>query len=75
MELSLQISHGLAICHHLRVNTVLVLHDLSHDQFRVAPNLEMLDPELASDPETVDQGFVLSHPEISQFQDVNRKKN
>jgi hypothetical protein len=35
----------------------------------------MLDPELDSDPETVDQGFVLSHPEISQFQDVNRKKN
>jgi hypothetical protein len=32
---------------------------LSHDQFRVAPDLETLDPELDSDPETVDQGFVL----------------
>jgi hypothetical protein len=30
-----------------------------HDQIRVAPDLEMLDPELYSDPETIDQGFVL----------------
>jgi hypothetical protein len=54
-----QFSYGLAICRHPRVNAVLVLHDLSHDQFRVAPDLETLDPELDSDPETVDQGFVL----------------
>jgi hypothetical protein len=33
---------------------------LSHDQLRVASDLEMLDPELDSDSETVDQGFVLS---------------
>jgi hypothetical protein len=59
VELALQIPYGLAICCHLRVNAVLVLHDLSHDQFRVAPDLETLDPELDSDPETVDQGFVL----------------
>jgi hypothetical protein len=59
MELALQISYGLAICHHIRVNAVLVLRDLSHDQFRVAPDLETLDPELDSDLETVDQGFVL----------------
>jgi hypothetical protein len=32
---------------------------LSHDQFRVTPDLEMLDPEFESDMETVDQGFVL----------------
>jgi hypothetical protein len=32
VELALQISYGLAICRHLRVNAVLVLHDLSHDQ-------------------------------------------
>jgi hypothetical protein len=60
MELSLQISYGLAICRHLRVNAVFVLHDLSHDQFRVAPDLETLDLELDSDPKTVDQGFILS---------------
>jgi hypothetical protein len=59
VELALQISYSLAICRHLRVNVVFVLHDLSHDQFRVAPDLETLDPELDSDPETVDQGFVL----------------
>jgi hypothetical protein len=59
VKFALQISHGLAICRHLRVNTVLVLHDLSHDQFRVTPDLETVDPELDSDPGTVDQGFVL----------------
>jgi hypothetical protein len=32
---------------------------LSHDQFRVATDLETLDPELDSNPETVDRGFVL----------------
>jgi hypothetical protein len=57
VELALQISHGLAICCHLRVNAVFVLHDLSHDQFRVALDLKTLDSELYSDPETVDQGF------------------
>jgi hypothetical protein len=60
VELALQISYGLVICRHPRVNTILVLHDLSHDQLRVASDLEMLDPELDSDSETVDQGFVLS---------------
>jgi hypothetical protein len=54
VELALQISYDLAICCHLWVNAVLVLHDLSHDQFRVTPDLETLDPELDSDPETVD---------------------
>jgi hypothetical protein len=59
VEFAFQISYGLAICCHLRVNAVLVLHDLSHDQFRVTPDLGMLDPELNSDPETVDQDFIL----------------
>jgi hypothetical protein len=31
---------------------------LCHDQFEVG-DLEMLDPEFDSDPETIDQGFVL----------------
>jgi hypothetical protein len=31
VELALQISYGLAISRHLRVNAVLSLHDLSHD--------------------------------------------
>jgi hypothetical protein len=53
MELALQISYGLTISCHLRVNTVLILHDLSHDEFRVTPNLETLDPELDSDSEAV----------------------
>jgi hypothetical protein len=30
-----------------------------HDQLRVTADLEALDPELNSDSETVDQGFVL----------------
>jgi hypothetical protein len=59
VELALQIPYGLAICRHLRVNAVLVLHELSYDQFSVALDLETLDPELDIDPETVDQGFVL----------------
>jgi hypothetical protein len=32
---------------------------LIHDQLQVAPDLEAFDPEFYSDPETVDQGFVL----------------
>jgi hypothetical protein len=32
---------------------------LIYDQLRVAPDLEAFDPEFNSDPETVDQGFVL----------------
>jgi hypothetical protein len=59
MEFALQISYRLAISCHLRVNAILVFHDLSHDQFRVTPDLETLDPEFDSDPEIVDQGFVL----------------
>jgi hypothetical protein len=31
VELALQISYGLAICCHPRVNTILILHDLFHD--------------------------------------------
>jgi hypothetical protein len=58
VELALQILYNLLICYHLRVNAVLVLHGLPHDKFRVTPDLETLDPELDSDPETVDQGFV-----------------
>jgi hypothetical protein len=54
VEFSLQISNSLAISCHLRVNAILVFHDLSHDQFRVTPNLETLDPEFNSDPVTVD---------------------
>jgi hypothetical protein len=59
VEPALQISYSLTVRHHLRVHVVLVLHDLIHDQLRLAPDLEALDPELDSDPETVDQGFVL----------------
>jgi hypothetical protein len=32
---------------------------LIHDQLRVSPDLEALDPELDGDSEAVDQGFVL----------------
>jgi hypothetical protein len=39
VELALQISISLAISCHLRVNAILIFHDLSHDQFRVTPNL------------------------------------
>jgi hypothetical protein len=31
VELALQISYGLIVRRHLRVNTILVLHDLIHD--------------------------------------------
>jgi hypothetical protein len=31
VELALQISYVLTICHHLRVDTILVLHDLIHN--------------------------------------------
>jgi hypothetical protein len=44
---------------HLWVHAVFVLHDLVHDQLRVTPDLEVFDPELNSDSEAVDQGFVL----------------
>jgi hypothetical protein len=59
VELALQISYGLTVRCHLRVRAVFVLHVLIHDQLRVTPDLEVLDPELDSDSETVDQGFVL----------------
>jgi hypothetical protein len=54
VEFALQISYSLAISGHLRVKSILVFHDLSHAQFRVTPDLETLDPEFDSDPETVD---------------------
>jgi hypothetical protein len=57
VEFVLQIAHDLTARHHLRVHAVLVLHDLIHDQLRVAPDLEVFDPDLDSDPETIDQGF------------------
>jgi hypothetical protein len=59
VEFSLQILYGLTVSRYLRVHAVFVLHDLIHDQLRVTPGLEALDPELDSDSETVDQGFVL----------------
>jgi hypothetical protein len=45
---------GLTVRRHLRVNAVPVLHDLIHDQLRVAPDLEAFDPEFDSDPEIID---------------------
>jgi hypothetical protein len=59
VELSLQISHGLTVRLHLWVHAILVLHDLIHDQLRVAPDLKAFDPELDSDSEPIDQGLVL----------------
>jgi hypothetical protein len=59
VELALQIAYGLTVRRHLRVHAVFVLHDLIHDQLRVSLDLEVVDPELDSDSETVDQGFVL----------------
>jgi hypothetical protein len=59
VELVLQISYGLTVRRHLRVDAVLVLHELIH-RLRVAPDLEALDPEFNSDLKIVDQGFVLS---------------
>jgi hypothetical protein len=53
VELALQISYGLAVCHHLWVHAVLVLHDLIHNQLKVSPDLKVLDPEFDSDSETV----------------------
>jgi hypothetical protein len=60
VELALWISYGLTVCRHLRVDIILVLHDLIHNQIRVAPDFEAFDPELDSNPETVDHGFILS---------------
>jgi hypothetical protein len=60
VELVLQISYSLTVRHHLQVHKVFVFHDLIHDQLRVAPDLEALDPEFNGDSEAVDQGFVLS---------------
>jgi hypothetical protein len=54
VEFALQISHSLAISCHLWVNAILVFHELSHDQFRVTPDLETLDPKFNSDSETID---------------------
>jgi hypothetical protein len=59
VELALPISYDLTLRLHLRVDVDLVLHDLIHDHLRVAPDLKMLDSELDSDSETVDQGLVL----------------
>jgi hypothetical protein len=59
VELALQISYSLTLCHLLRVHVVFVLHDLIYDQLRVTPYLEALDPEFGSNSETVDQGFIL----------------
>jgi hypothetical protein len=60
MELAFQITYGLTARCHLQVHAIFVLHDLIHDQVRVTPDLEALDPELDSDSETVDQDFILS---------------
>jgi hypothetical protein len=59
VELALQITYDLTIRCHLRVHAIFFLYDLIHDQLQVTPDLKALDPELDSDPETVDQGFVL----------------
>jgi hypothetical protein len=37
VEFALQISNSLAISCHLRVDAILVFHDLSHDEFRITP--------------------------------------
>jgi hypothetical protein len=59
VELAFQISNDLTIRRHLWVDAVLILHDLIHDQLRVAPDLKVFNPELYNDSETIDQGLVL----------------
>jgi hypothetical protein len=61
VELAFQVTNGLAVCRHLRVNAVFLLHYLIHDELRISSNLETMDPELDRYSKAVDEGFILGN--------------
>ena len=59
MELVLQFMDCPTIGRHLRVQAAFLLYHLVNDELRISSDLEAANPELESDPEPVDEGFIL----------------
>jgi hypothetical protein len=61
VKLVLEGSHGLAVCFHLVVMAIRILHDLVNHELRIPPHVEALDAYLDGDLEAAKEGLVLSH--------------
>jgi hypothetical protein len=61
VELLLEFSYFLAVCHHVGLTKVRLLHDLVDDEPRVTADVESLDPKLSSDGHDVDEGLIFRY--------------
>jgi hypothetical protein len=61
IKLHLKISYILIVCCHAGDMAVQLPHDLVDDELRVTVDVKLLDPELGSDAEAVDEGLILCH--------------
>jgi hypothetical protein len=57
----LMLSYLLSVCHHAGVAAVQLPHELVDDELRVIVDVKSLDPELDSDAQAINKGFVLWH--------------
>jgi hypothetical protein len=61
IKLHRKIFYILIVCCHAGVMAVQLPHDLVDDELRVTVDVKLLDPELGSDAEAVDEGLILCH--------------
>jgi hypothetical protein len=61
IELLIELSDLLSVCHHAGVMAVRLPHDLVDDELRVIADLNPMDPELDSDAHAVDEGLIFCH--------------
>jgi hypothetical protein len=67
VELFLQPSNLLSVCHHVGVTAVQLSHDLVDDELRVATDVKPLDPEPGGDAQVVDECLfchIVGHAEV-----------
>jgi hypothetical protein len=61
IEILLELSYLLTICHHARVTAVWLSNDLVDDKLWVTTDVKPLDPKLSGDAQVVDDGLILHH--------------
>jgi hypothetical protein len=69
IKLIFQEADRLAVCRHLRFVIARLFHDLVYDQLRVTSDIELSDPKLGGDVQTVDKHLILS--DIVRSQKMN----
>jgi hypothetical protein len=61
VELLVEHSYLLAVCHHASVTTIQLPHDLVDYELRVVEDVKQLDLELGGDAHVADEGHISCH--------------